>query len=1047
MIRFLAGHPTAANLLMILLLAAGALTVPSMLRETMPNYAPSEVEVRTRYPGATAEAVDETVTQRIEDALDDVSYVAEIRSDSREGVSIVVVEMTEKGDFRTFFDDIERGVAAIDDFPEEVETPILEELGRTDLVLGVLVAGPMRAPDLKAYAEDLKDRMRESGLSLVEIDGFSDRQFRVDLSKSALEAAGLSVPLVADAIARQSRDTPLGIIETREQDILLRVDARHRSPRQLETLVVWAGPDGAEVRLGDIATIHDRFARDEERIEQNGRRSALISIYKTQSEDTIRVAKRAKEFIEQERQRRPQVELTVTQDTSLILIDRLNMLVSNGVQGLLLVFLVMWAFFHLRVSFWVAMGLPVSFLGAFFLAPRIGLSLNMFTMVGLLLALGLLMDDAIVIAENIAAHRQRGKSPLSAAIDGTREVAAGVFSSFLTTMCVLGPLAFIGGQIGRVLRVVPMMLLLVLSVSLIEAFAILPAHLNHAMHHFDPNRFSRARKRFAATIEWLREKMTGELLSVLLHWRYAVLGTLLALFVFSIGMLASGRIKIQGFPDLEGDVVMARLLMPQGTPLDRTEQTVHRILEALDATDREFTPQQRDGKHLVQNVYVQYGRNSEAFESGPHVATITVDLLSAEARSGSLDAYLTDWRRRIGTLPDTIALTLSEPGFGPGGRPIEVRLRGRDLSALKAAAQDMQAWFARFAGVINLSDDLRPGKPEIRLRIRDDAHGIGLSVADVARQVGGAFQGLTADELQVGAESYEVDVRLTGDDRAALSDLDDFVLLLPDGSQTPLRSVATWEPARGWARVARFNRMRAVTVYGDVDTRVLNTVELMGELRRAYLPEFQATHPEIAVHIAGEIEETSRARMSMLRALGIGMLGIFVLLSFQFRTYTEPLIVMIAIPFAMIGVVWGHVLMRVPLSMPSLLGFIALAGIVVNDSILLVLFLKEARTRVGTLHEAASRASRDRFRAVLLTSSTTIAGLLPILFERSLQAQILKPLVISTVFGLLASTFLVLLVLPCLYMILGDLGWIESGDRLDRRAQPADVNANGRESA
>lgn len=606
---------------------------------------------------------------------------------------------------------------------------------------------------------------------------------------------------------------------------------------------------------------------------------------------------------------------------------------------------------------------------------------------------------------------------------------------------MLGPLAFISGQIGRVLRVVPMILLLVLSVSLIEAFAILPAHLNHAMHHFDPNRFSRARKRFAACIEWLREAMTGKLLRVLLKWRYAVFGIILALFVFSIAMLASGHINVQGFPDLEGDVVVARLLMPQGTPLHRTEQTVRRVLEALDATDRVFTPKQRDGKHLVKNVYVQYGRNSEAFESGPHVATITVDLLSAEARSGSIESYLSEWRRRIGALPDTITLTLSEPGFGPGGRPIEVRLRGRDLSALKAAAQDMQAWFARFSGVINLSDDLRPGKPEIRLRIRDDAHGIGLSVADVARQVGGAFQGVTADELQVGAESYEVDVRLAAVDSDALSDLDDFMLRLPDGSQTPLRSVATWKPARGWARVARFNRMRTVTVYGDVDTRVLNTVELMDEFKRTYLPEFQAKNPEIATTIAGEIEETSYARMSMLRALGIGMLGIFVLLSFQFRTYTEPLIVMIAIPFAMIGVIWGHVLMRVPISMPSLLGFIALAGVVVNDSILLVLFLKEARTQVGTLQEAAARASHDRFRAVLLTSSTTIAGLLPILFEKSLQAQILKPLVISTVFGLLASTFMVLLVLPCLYTILGDIGWIESGARLQRLAQLADAKA------
>lgn len=1037
MIRFLAGHPTAANLLMVLFLVMGSMTLPTIRRESIPDFASSEVEVRTRYPGATAAEVEEAVTQRIEDAIDDVNFVEELRSDSREGLSITVVEMTEGGDFQTFFNDIERGVAAIDDFPEDVELSIVRELGRTDLVLGILVSGTAEATALKTYSEDLKDRMQEAGLSLIEINGFADRQLRVTLSKPALEAAGLSVPLVANAIAAQSRDTPLGIIETPEQDILLRFDARRRTPIELEDLVVWAGPDGAMIRLGDLATIEDRFEFDEDKIEVDGQRAALLNVFKTKSEDTIRVAARAKAFIEQERLRRPQMTLTVTQDSSLILADRLNMLVSNGIQGMALVFLVMWAFFHLRVSFWVAMGLPISFFGAFLLAPHLGLSLNMYTMVGLLLALGLLMDDAIVISENIVMHRQQGKNSLDAVVDGTREVAAGVVSSFLTTICVLAPLAFISGQIGRVLRVVPMILLLVLSISLIEAFAILPGHLNnYAMKHFDPNLASRGRKRFSSYIDWLRDNFAGKLVEHFIRWRYLVSGIVLALFIFSIGMLASGRIKVQGFPDLEGDVVVARLLMPQGTPLPRTEATVRQILDALAATDRVFTPQQPKGQKLIQNAFVQYGQNSEAFENGPHVATITVDLLSAEERTGTLDAYLEEWRKQIGLLPDTIALTLGEPGFGPGGRPIEVRLRGRDLDTLKAAAEDMKTWFARYVGVINLSDDLRPGKPEIRVRIRDDAYGIGLTAEAVAHQIRGAFQGLIADELQVGSESYEVDVRLAGADRKTLGELDDFMLHLPDGQQTPLRSVATWEMGRGWARVARFNRMRAVTVYGDVDTRMLNTEELMDEFQRTYLPGFREAYPAVQPTIAGQLAETGQARKAMLGALVFGSLGIFILLSFQFRSYTEPLIVMIAIPFSLIGVIWGHVLMGVPISMPSLLGFIALAGVVVNNSILLVIFLKDARGRTASLMEAASSASRSRFRAVLLTTGTTIAGLLPILFERSLQAQILKPLVISTAFGLLSSTVLILLILPCFYMILGDFGWIEPYEQLPNTAAP-----------
>jgi multidrug efflux pump subunit AcrB len=951
--------------------------------------------------------------------------------------------MTEDGDFATFFSDVERGVDAIDDFPDGVEEPVIEELGRTDLVLGVLVSGPSSVSDLKAYCEDLKDRMQEAGLPLIDIEGFSEHQLRVTLSEPALKQAGLTVPMVAEAIAARSRDMPLGTVETREADILLRLDEQRRTAGELEDLVVWAGPDGATVRLGEIATIEDVFEHDEQKITMGGRRCALLNVRKTSAEDTIRVARQAKAFVEAERQRHPQLGLTITQDQSLILSDRLGMLISNGVQGLVLVFLVMWVFFHVRVSFWVAMGLPVSFLGAFLVAPHLGLSVNMFTMVGLLLALGLLMDDAIVIAENIAAHRQRGKGPLAATVDGTREVAGGVVSSFVTTACVLGPLAFIGGQIGRVLRVVPMILLVVLAVSLIEAFVILPAHLNHAMHHFDPKTTNPLRRRFDAFIEWLRTNLAGRLVATLLRFRYAVFGTVLALFILSVGMLASGRIKVQGFPDLEGDVVLARLLMPQGTPLARTEETVAHILAALDRTNDVFAPEQPNGRDLVGNAYVQFSHNTEAFESGAHVATITVDLLSAEERGGTIEAYLAEWRRQIGDVPDVISLTLGEPGFGPGGRPIEVRLRGRDLGELKKAASDLHGWFGRFDGVVNLADDLRPGKPEVRLRLREEAHGIGLTALDVGRQLGGTFQGQIADEIQIGSESYEIDVRLAEGDRGSLGDLEDFMLVLPDGRETPLRAVATWEKTRGWARVARFNRMRAVTLQGDVDTRVLNTNELMGVFRRTHLPGFRQRFPDVDLSIAGELEETGRARKSMLGALGIGMIGTFVLLSFQFRTYTEPLIVLIAMPFSLIGVVSGHALMGVPISMPSLLGFIALAGVVVNDSILLVIFLKNARAEGVPLADAAAGASRDRFRAVMLTSSTTIAGLIPILFERSLQAQILKPLVISTAFGLMASTLLVLLALPCMYMILGDMGWIEDLGGSPKSGSAGDLPGSG----
>ncbi len=1025
MIRFFTSHPTAANLLMIIFLIAGALSLPSILRETQPDFAPSEVEINIIYPGATAEEIDEVVCQRVEDAIDKINFVKEVRSDAREGFASIIVEMAAVGDIQTFIRDIETEINGIDDFPEEVEDPVISELGRTDPVMSLLVSGPMSVPDLKAYCEDMKDRMQEAGISLINIAGFSDHQLRVSLSDAALRRLGLSAAQVADKITAQSKDMPLGSIKTREQDILLRFVGQRTTPEALSKLIILATPEGGEIRLGDIAKIEDIFELDEDIIMAGGQRSALLNIEKTNKQDSIRVAAKVKSFITDERERHPQVKLTITQDQTTILSDRLKMLISNGIQGLLLVFVTMWLFFNIRISFWVSMGLPVSFLGAFIIVPHLGLSINMFTMVGLLMAIGLLMDDAIVIAENIMAKRQAGKSPIAAAVEGVKEVAAGVTASFLTTICILGPLAFIEGQIGKVLRVVPMMLILIMAVSLIEAFWILPAHLNHSMHKFDPVKTNPFRQRFDNFFSWMRERLVGKTVDVLLKRRYLFIATVIGVFILSLGLVASGKIKFQGFPDLEGDIVVTRLLLPQGTPFSRTESMVKHILTALDQTNQKFKPHQSGQQDLIQNAYVQYNLNTEAFEKGSHVATITVDLLTAEKRSGTIDEYLAYWRKEIGELPDIVSLTLSEPGFGPGGRPIEIRLRGKNLIEMKEAVTALKGWFSQFKGVVNLADDLRPGKPELRMQMREEAYGIGITAVDIGRQLRAAFQGLVADEIQVGSESYEIDVRLTGMDRNSLEDIEKFILVLNDGSQVPLKSVVVWNMDNGWARIARFNGMKTVTLRGDVDTRQINTKELILFFQKSYLDDFNMKYPDLKLTIAGSLEETNTTQKSMFGAMLIGLIGIFILLSFQFRSFTEPAIVMVAIPFALIGVVLGHGLMGVPISMPSLLGFIALGGVVVNDSILLVLFLKKARKEGLSISEAASQASRDRFRAVLLTSTTTIAGLMPLLFEKSLQAQILIPLVISTTFGLMASTVLVLLAIPCMYLILADFGIVE----------------------
>ena len=1045
MIRYFANHPTAANLLMFLFVVLGIMSISSLRRETFPDFAATKVEIKVIYPGATAEDVEEGVCQRIEDAIDEVNFVEEVVSEARENMGVVVVEMQDDGNLSEFLDDIKTEVDAIDDFPQQTERPIVKLLNRTDAVVSIAVTGPMAPTDLKAYCEELKDRLKqEAGVSLVTIKGFSDRQIRIQIAAHTLMRYGISMDAIADVIARQSVNLPAGSILTAEREFLIRFTDERKTVQEFEDLVVVASSSGAEIRLGDVAVIRDVFELDEDKYlfipqthtnrdgqastakDGKASRAGLLEISKTKAEDVLTVFNKVKAFAERENQTAPpSVRLTLTQDISSGVQDRLQLLVTNGWQGLILVFLALWLFFNVRLSFWVVLGLPISFLGAFFIMPHINYSLNMLTMVGLLIGLGLLMDDAIVIAENVATHLNRGKSALNAVVDGVGEVKNGVLSSFATTVMVFGPLSYLEGNMGKVLKVMPVVLILVLAVSLIEAFWILPRHLAHSLHHYDPNKINRFRRRFNTLIEQVREHILGRAVDMAISWRYLVVGLTLAALIASVGMVPAGKLKFQPFPDIDGDVIQARLLLPQGTPLKRTETVVESLISAIKSVADEFMPRQPDKQHVIRNISVQYNFNPDAYESGPHVATITADLLKAENRNARVDDILNRWREIAGDIPDVISLKYTEPAIGPAGRAIEIRLKGRNLERLKEASLEMQTWFTQFKGVFDISDDLRPGKPEIRIRMREGALVTGLNAQNVAAQLRSAFYGKTVSEIQVNKESYEIDVRLTDADKNSLADLAYFHVTLPDGKQAPLGSVAILTKSRGYARIASVNGLRAVTIQGDVDSEITNAREIMNKLKKDFMPAFGKKYPEIRTSLEGASKESQKTGRSLLRGFIIGLTGIFILLSFQFRSYFEPLVVMAAIPFAFIGVIWGHIFMGLDLCMPSLMGAISLCGIVVNDSILLVEFIKNRRRQKMDIANAARQASRERFRAVLLTSITTIAGLIPLLMEKSMQAQILIPLAASIVFGLMATTVLVLIVVPSMYTIMGDLGLAE----------------------
>jgi hydrophobic/amphiphilic exporter-1 (mainly G- bacteria), HAE1 family len=1020
MINFFARHPTAANLLMIAMLAVGLLSLGRLRRETFPDALPVEVEVSVLYPGATPEEVDEAIVQRLDDALESVQHLKEIRSVSQSDVGSVTLRMTDNGAYEAFRNEIENAVGSIADFPDDAEPPVIRKLNSRDPVLDILVESDMGPRELRTYCEQLKDRLLQSkSISEVGISGFAGRVMRVEVSREALLSHGLSPTSVAASISNQNLNLPAGKIDGQETT-QIRLQDEKQTADDLEQLIVLGARGNAEVKIGDVGRVVDEFLNEEESISASGKRSAMLQVRKAKSEDALTVAAETKNLIEEEMTAHPDVKLTVINDTSTLVQERISLLVKNGVQGCILVFFVMWLFFNARLSFWVVFSLPVSFLAAFALVPSFGLSINMLTMVGLLMAIGVLMDDGIVIAENIARRRQEGEPAMIAAVNGVKEVADGVLSSFLTTCCVLGPLIFLNGELGRILRVLPMILLLVLGMSLIEAYLILPAHLGHSLSHQVDQTRGKLRNGIDSMIDRLRDKIAS-VVEWTIRWRYATAGITSMIFLLTIGLLLGGVVRSQVFPPLEGDTIVASLLMQPGTPLERTKQVVEELEAGLAATNAHFRPDQPDGRDLVKTTFVEFNRNVDAREKGPHVATIKADLLANDLRVGKIVDILNRWREQVGVIPDAQSLTFDEPQMGPSGRPIEIELSGLPLEELDQLSEVIQEHLHTFTGVYNITDDTRRGEREILVKLRPGAVGLGVSAFDLGRQLRGAFQGLLSDQIQIAGEGYDVEVRFAQSDRSNLSDLEDFRVSLPSSKSVPLSDVATLTWDRGWSSIGRVNGTTVIKVLGNVDSTRTNTLAVLRELTSEKLNPLKQEHPGLQIVLRGEAEKGAETGTSLGKAAVIGCLGVFIILSFQFRSYVEPMVVMVAIPFAFVGVVWGHYLFNMSLSLPSIMGYASLAGIVVNDSILLMLFLKSKMAEGIRVETAAQEAVRMRFRAVMITSLTTIAGLMPLLFEKSLQAQLLIPIAISICFGLMASTLLVLLVLPSLYVILSDM--------------------------
>jgi multidrug efflux pump subunit AcrB len=1022
MIAWFVRHPTAANLLLVLIAAAGIMAAPTLTRETFPDFRATEAEISVVYRGATASEVEDAICRRIWDAAEAVEHLHELTCTAQENLARAVATMDAAGEAGRFVTDLRTEISTVDDFPAEADLAIVRQLHRSDAVASVAVAGDIPPAQLELYAARLRDRLAAlPDVAEVTMTGFGERQYRITVARAVLLQHGLTVSELAARIGAQSLDRPLGSLETGAQDIALRLAEQRRSPEALARIVVLSRPNGAELTLGQIARIDETYSPDEARAHLDGQRAAFLRVGKSLGTDALRVFDAVQALVAAERDSLPPtIRVEVVQDMTSIVRDRLAMLVKNGVIGLILVVAVMSLFFRPRYAIWAALGLPVAFLGAFTVMALTGLTLNMITLVALLMAIGIVMDDSIVISDAIADEAAKGATRAEAAIAGTRRVLPGVLSSFATTVAIFAPLSFLSGDLGAVLEVLPVVLIAALAASLIEAFWVLPHHLSHGLGSADAPP-SRLRAGFERGFARVRDQGLGTLVNGAVTWRYLVAGVTLAVLIVTLGLLRGGHVQREALPDIDGDVLEARILMPQGTPLHRTEAVAAQVAAALERVNRTLSPDQPDGAALVQSVQTIFNRNLSAGETGPHVATLSADLLGAGHRVTTLDELISAWRAEMGAVPGAITITLTEPGIGPQGRAVEIRLSGPDLDALEQAGNRLVGALETYRGVYNAMHDLRPGRPELRLTLAEGATGLGLTGRDLADQISAAFLGRIVMTVQDGDIAHEIEIEQAPGDRSTREDLTTFEIRLPDGTRTPLGTVARIEAARGWAGITHVDGRRTVTVAADVDGRTGNADAIVSHLAAGALPDLARAFPDVTVAIEGQNASSAQTMGSILRGFLIGLVGIYVVLSFQFRSYVEPVIVMLTIPLALVGVVLGHMLMGYNISMPSIMGAAALAGIVVNNAILLVQVIKRRMGDGARATEAARLASRDRFRPIVVSVSTTLMGLAPLLLETSTQAQTVKPLVISVVFGLFSATVLVLLVLPAFYAILDDL--------------------------
>ncbi len=1086
-IAWFANNHIAANLLLVLIVLSGLVAIPNMPQKSFPDIDVPIINVTVAYLGAAPEEVEQGVCIRIEEELEGIDGIEKISSGAYEGACRVTIELFEDADSSLALDEVKSRIDAIITFPVETEKPVISLLSPVRPVMELSITGPNDEKMLKVLGQQVRDEIAAlPGVTQVSLQNTRPYEISIEVSEASLQRNGLSFQQVAQIVRARSLDLPGGSIKTEGGEILLRTQGQVYWGTDFEQLVLLTRADGTRVYLSDVATVIDGFEDTDQSLRFDGKPAALVRVSRVGNQDILDITAAVTAYLEAAPARLPEgVKLTVWNDGSQLLRGRLDTLLNSARQGFLMVLILLALFLRPRLAFWVSVGVPVAFLGALFLISVLGLSIDGISLFGFILVLGILVDDAIVVGENVYSEQKKSGKLLEGAVTGTQQVSVPVIFGVLTTMTAFMPLLLGPGSMGQIFGVIATVVMSCLTFSLIESQLVLPAHLGHrniqsaageigmlmipivaiAALGFSNDlrsyvgfvigaftliyalyaagiwgrlsqRLIETQSRFSQRIEHLIYKQFRLVVIRVVAARYLTVAIAFVALMSSIGIVASGRLPFSFFPPLESDQAIAKLTMPLGTPAEVTQEVILKLEGAAQQLERELTEEYPDAPPVTHILAAVGNQPSSAGGGGPpntqsastgggHVGEVTLQLVPSEKRAVKTREVANRWRNLTGAIPDAVELKFNTSLFTVGNA-IDIQLAGDNVEDLRTVAEKIRLRLAQYPGVIDITDSFRAGKQEVKLDISPSGEALGLSLADLARQVRQAFYGEEIQRIQRGRDDVRVMVRYTEAERKTLSSLNQMRIRTPEGSEVPFAKVASAELGRGFSSINRSERQRVVNVTADVDRTQITANEVIADFGAGKIQNILRDYPRVTYSLEGEQREQSEAAESLLPMFGIALFIIYALLAIPLRSYAQPLIIMSVIPFAFVGAIWGHQIMKAfdmvaGLAMMSVMGFIAASGVVVNSSLILVHNVNRRVASGMDMRHAAAEAAVSRCRPIVLTSMTTFVGLTPLMFNKSVQAQFLVPMATSLAFGVLFATFVTLLVVPSGYLILEDL--------------------------